>query len=289
MLPTKHFLTEKRFYGKTSFQNGSSFWPFSQKIGKHFLKPKNKIFVQSRLEAKLRYHDMYSSAFAGDRTKLRLFENFARSDALYEDYGADQILLGLIHEPMQNMDTIVTKALTDHLFEDRTRKFSGQDLVAINIMRGRDHGVPGYNEFREYCNLTRAADFSDLSTYMPPETAAAIQKVYRHVDDIDLYLGGIAEYSVYGGVVSTEWCICARLFCRWWPTSLSDAAIISSRRFSQWDYWSNIWRNLLDYRGELKKLPCIFRSVRHLPVWSQNKWLELVAVTDFGTKPTIRC
>lgn len=140
---------------------------------------------------------------AGNRTKVKLAEHFARGDVLYEDLGIDQLLIGLVHDPMQNMDSMVTNALTDHLFEDRTRKFSGQDLIAINIMRGRDHGLPGYNDFREYCNLTRAVDFSDLSSYIPANVVVAMQKVYQHVDDIDLYLGGIAEYSVYGGVVST--------------------------------------------------------------------------------------
>ena len=134
-------------------------------------------------------------------SSLNLFQHFARGDVLYEDFGVDQLLIGLTQEPMQNADNIVTKSLTDRLFEDPTRKFSGQDLVSINIMRGRDHGVPGYNEFREHCNLTRAMDFNDLATFMPADVAASMQKVYRHVDDVDLYVAGISEYPVYGGVV----------------------------------------------------------------------------------------
>jgi peroxidase len=130
-----------------------------------------------------------------------LFEHFARGDVLYEDYGVDQLLRGLFLEPMQNADSVVTKDLTDRLFEDPARKFSGQDLISINIMRGRDHGLPGYNEFREYCNLTRATDFSDLKTYIPSDVVDSMQKVYRHVDDLDLYLAGVSEYPVYGGVV----------------------------------------------------------------------------------------
>ena len=87
--------------------------------------------------------------------------------------------MGLTVEPMQDSDAVFTKALSNFLFFDVGKKggnFSGQDLVAINIMRGRDHGVPAYNDMREYCNLTRAATFAGLRDYMPDEVAAWARK-----------------------------------------------------------------------------------------------------------------
>ena len=57
----------------------------------------------------------------------------------------EAVLNGMIEQRAEAFDTNVVSDVTESLFANQT---SGFDLVARNIHRGRDHGLPGYNEFR---------------------------------------------------------------------------------------------------------------------------------------------
>ena len=58
----------------------------------------------------------------------------------------ENVLNGLIQQSSETSDPFVTEEVTNHLFANNNPP--GSDLVARNIQRGRDHGLPGYNNFR---------------------------------------------------------------------------------------------------------------------------------------------
>ena len=58
----------------------------------------------------------------------------------------EAILNGMIVQKAESFDTNVVTDVTESLFTNV--RFPGSDLMARNIHRGRDHGLPGYNEFR---------------------------------------------------------------------------------------------------------------------------------------------
>ncbi|MBN3275812.1 PXDN protein, partial [Polyodon spathula] len=54
----------------------------------------------------------------------------------------------------------LSPVLTEQLFA--TTRAVNLDLIALNIQRGRDHGIPPYKDYRVVCNLISAQNFEDL-------------------------------------------------------------------------------------------------------------------------------
>lgn len=105
----------------------------------------------------------------------------------------------------------VHEDLTNFLFANLN--FPGSDLVARNIQRGRDHGLPGYNDWREFCGLPRACSWDQPPEEMDWFAWEALQRTYDDTSDIDLFTAGIMELPFGGGVVGRTFnCIIGRQF-----------------------------------------------------------------------------
>ncbi|XP_059471181.1 uncharacterized protein LOC132194111 [Neocloeon triangulifer] len=151
--------------------------------------------------------------FGHSGPSVRLRDTFFNPDILYEPGMVDELLRGLATTPMENLDNHITEEVTNHLFEDKRIPFSGMDLAAINVQRAREHGITGYNDYRELCNLTRASSFEDLRSEIPENLIRTFKRIYKHVDDIDLFPGGLAERALLGGLVGPTFaCIIGRQF-----------------------------------------------------------------------------
>lgn len=124
----------------------------------------------------------------------------------------DRVLLGFTNQASQRRDEFLADELTNHLFQTPHLPF-GMDLAAINVQRGRDHGIPPYALWREPCGLTPVKNWQDLEAIMSVDTVHRFRSIYQHVDDIDLFSGGLAERPVRGGIVGPVFaCIIAQQF-----------------------------------------------------------------------------
>lgn len=67
------------------------------------------------------------------------------------------------------------------------------------MQRGRDHGLPSYNQARVDYGFAAAQGFADITTN--PAVQAKLAQAYASVNDIDLWVGGLAEDHAPGAAV----------------------------------------------------------------------------------------
>lgn len=150
-------------------------------------------------------------------------ENYLVSTQIIENThteasGYDLILNGLIRQESQAYDGIIHQDMTNHLF--KTVDFIGSDLAARNVQRGRDHGIPSYNKFREFCSLS---DLPKTWAEEPPieiskESWEKLEKAnYSSPHDVDLYTGGLSEIPAPGALSGPTFvCLQAIQFEKLW-------------------------------------------------------------------------
>lgn len=125
---------------------------------------------------------------------LSLHKTFFAPHRLVEEGGIDPLLRGLLFAATKSPrpDQIMNDELTEHLFE--LARDVSLDLGSLNIQRGRDHGLPHYNQWRKYCNLTVAKTFDDMRREIKNnDIRLKLKQVYGHPDNVDLWVGAVAE------------------------------------------------------------------------------------------------
>ena len=133
--------------------------------------------------------------------ELPLFKAFFNNKFLLE-HGIERFLFGAIGNYSEKTDRKVAKGLVHQLFQ-RPGASHGLNLIAINIQRGRDHGLPGYSYWRELCNLTYAYSFDDTKDEIRDgETREMLKRLYSdRTDHADLFVTGLSEDLVHGAMV----------------------------------------------------------------------------------------
>ena len=171
----------------------------------------------------------------------------------YSDIGIEPYLRGLSVQMAQEVDNQIVDGVRNFLFGPPGA--GGFDLASLNIQRGRDHGIADYNQVRVAVGLPAHTDFSQVSSN--PDTEAALASMYASVDDIDLWIGGLAEDHVPGAMVGeTFWTVIKMQFEAlrdgdrfWYQEYLPDYLVemVEERTLSK------IIRKNTKIRGELQK------------------------------------
>ncbi|XP_020847662.1 myeloperoxidase isoform X2 [Phascolarctos cinereus] len=130
----------------------------------------------------------------GPNPMVPLSEVFFASWRVVNEGGIDPILRGLMANSakLNRQDQIVVEEIRDKLFKQVMR--IGLDLPALNMQRSRDHGLPGYNAWRRFCGLPQPKTEGELTTVMKnQEIAKKLMTQYHSADNIDIWMGGVAE------------------------------------------------------------------------------------------------
>lgn len=116
---------------------------------------------------------------------------------LASEGGIEPMLRGLASQVAQQVDNFIIDDVRNFLFGPPGS--GGFDLASLNIQRGRDHGLPSYNRVRRAFGLRPARNFGDISSN--PQVREALASVYDSVEDVDLWVGGLAEDTLEDALV----------------------------------------------------------------------------------------
>lgn len=128
--------------------------------------------------------------------EVSLAEAFFNPD-LVRETGIDSILKYLASDTAEEIDTQLVGSVRNFLFGPPGS--GGLDLASLNIQRGRDHGLADYNSVREAYGLPRVTSFAEITSDV--DLQQKLEELYGSVDNIDLWVGGLAEDHAPGGSV----------------------------------------------------------------------------------------
>ncbi|XP_046631114.1 peroxidase-like [Daphnia pulicaria] len=179
-------------------------------------------FGHSMLQGLVEFHTAKGRTIDFMQFTKILFNPFA----LWDFGKLDAVVRGNAQQCPRKLDTSFSTQVTNHLFQPE-KSNHGFDLFALNIQRGRDHGLAPYIQWRELCNLSPVNDWLELEKEMRPSSFVVLKQIYQDIKDIDLYVGILAENSLPDGILGPVGsCIIGDQFLRskigdrfWYETS----------------------------------------------------------------------
>lgn len=107
----------------------------------------------------------------------------------------DQVLMGASLQKSQEIDLKIVDSIRNVMFGPPGA--GGTDLMAVDIQRGRDHGIVDYNELRVAYDLPLLTSFNQLPT--DATTRNALKTLYaNNINNVDAIVAALAETHLPG-------------------------------------------------------------------------------------------
>uniref|UniRef100_A0A4W5PR18 NAD(P)H oxidase (H2O2-forming) n=1 Tax=Hucho hucho TaxID=62062 RepID=A0A4W5PR18_9TELE len=109
----------------------------------------------------------------------------------------DHLIMGMASQIAEREDNMVVEDLRDYMYGPL--RFSRSDLVALTVQRGRDFGLPSYNQVREGLGLAPMERWGDINPQLNitnPQVCSELLTYYLYDGDIsklELFPGGLLE------------------------------------------------------------------------------------------------
>ena len=158
--------------------DGRGLRPGRERRGHQLVRPRH---LPVRPQPGQRGHPAGGQRTARRSARLSIRDAFFNPSILQDDPGQlGSMLKGLASQVGQENDLLLVDGIRNNLFGPPGA--GGLDLAALDIQRGRDHGLPDYNILRGTYGLARVTSFAEISSDPadPGEAAAALRDGRQH-------------------------------------------------------------------------------------------------------------
>lgn len=126
----------------------------------------------------------------GRLSALNLDDTYYKPKDLRKREYFAHLLSSVLQQNAMSLDTSYVDDMAQLLFKTKN---IGTDVLALDIQRGRDHGLNSYINYYKHCTGHRVELWDDLSKIISQADLATLKSAYDSVRDVDLIVGAIAE------------------------------------------------------------------------------------------------